>query len=42
MSVLKEALSHYPKPEIFNTDKGSQYTSKVTSHTLEQKKDGFT
>ena len=26
--VLKEALSLYPKPEVFNTNKGSQYTSK--------------
>jgi len=26
-SVLKEALSLYPKPEIFNTDQGSQYTA---------------
>jgi len=24
-----EALSLYPKPEIFNTDQGSQYTSKA-------------
>lgn len=26
--VLKEALSLYPKPEIFNSDQGSQYTAK--------------
>ena len=26
--VLKEALALYPKPEIFNTDQGSQYTAK--------------
>ncbi len=26
-SVLNEALSFYPKPEIFNTDQGSQYTA---------------
>jgi putative transposase len=26
-TVLKEALSLYPKPEIFNTDQGSQYTA---------------
>ena len=26
-SVLNEALSKYPKPEIFNTDQGSQYTA---------------
>ena len=28
-TVLKEALAFYPKPEIFNTDQGSQYTAKV-------------
>ena len=28
-TVLKEALLLYPKPEIFNTDQGSQYTSKA-------------
>jgi len=28
-SVLKEALVLYPKPEIFNTDQGSQYTAKA-------------
>ena len=27
-SVLKEALAFYPKPQIFNTDQGSQYTAK--------------
>jgi len=27
-TILKEALSLYPKPEIFNTDQGSQYTAK--------------
>lgn len=27
-SVLKEALEYYPKPEIMNTDQGSQYTAK--------------
>ncbi|MDQ7085157.1 MAG: integrase core domain-containing protein [Sulfurovum sp.] len=26
--VLKEALEQYDKPEIFNTDQGSQYTAK--------------
>lgn len=25
--VLQEALSKYPKPKIFNSDQGSQYTS---------------
>ena len=28
-SVLIEALSLYPKPEIFNTDQGSQYTAQA-------------
>ena len=28
-SVLNEALSVYPKPEIFNTDQGSQYTAQA-------------
>jgi putative transposase len=27
-SVLLDALSKYPKPEIFNSDQGSQYTAK--------------
>ena len=27
--VLKEALVFHPKPEIFNTDQGSQYTAKA-------------
>ena len=27
-SVLNDALSKYPKPEILNTDQGSQYTAK--------------
>jgi putative transposase len=26
--VLQEALDKYPKPKIFNSDQGSQYTSK--------------
>ena len=28
-SVLNESLALYPKPEIFNTDQGSQYTAKA-------------
>ena len=28
-SILNEALSLYPKPEIFNTDQGSQYTAQA-------------
>ncbi len=27
LEVLNDALQRYPKPEIFNTDQGSQYTS---------------
>ena len=34
MSVLNEALSKYGKPEIFNTDQGSQYTSYIHTQTL--------
>lgn len=36
MSVLNEALSLYPKPEIFNTDQGSQYTSYIHTDILKQ------
>ena len=35
-SVLKEALTLYPKPEIFNTDQGSQYTSKTHTDILKK------
>jgi putative transposase len=28
-SVLNDALAFYPKPEIFNTDQGSQYTAQA-------------
>ena len=34
--VLKEALSKYPKPKIFNSDQGSQYTSHEHTQTLKQ------
>ena len=34
MGVLYEALSLYGKPEIFNTDQGSQYTSYIHTKTL--------
>ena len=36
MEVLNEALSLYPKPEIFNTDQGSQYTSIEFTNILKQ------
>ena len=35
-SVLNEALALYPKPEIFNTDQGSQYTSKAHVNILKK------
>ena len=35
-SVLNEALVLYPKPEIFNTDQGSQYTSKAHTNILKK------
>lgn len=34
--VLKEALANYPKPKIFNSDQGSQYTSYEHTQTLKQ------
>ena len=34
MGVLNDALDRYDKPEIFNTDQGSQYTSYVHTQTL--------
>lgn len=40
MNVLDAALDRYGKPEIFNTDQGSQYTSDV--HTQRLKKNGIT
>ena len=33
---LNEALAFYPKPEIFNTDQGSQYTSKAHVEILKK------
>jgi len=40
MDVLDEALLKYGKPEIFNTDQGSQYTSYI--HTQKLKDNGVT
>jgi putative transposase len=34
--ILNEALSLYPKPEIFNTDQGSQYTAKAHVNILKK------
>jgi len=36
MGVLNEALLKYGKPEIFNTDQGSQYTSHIHTQTLKE------
>jgi len=35
-TVLKEALGLHPKPEIFNTDQGSQYTAKAHVEILKK------
>ena len=40
MTVLNQALTRYPAPEIFNTDQGSQYTSEI--HTQRLKDEGIT
>jgi len=37
MGVLNEALLKYGKPEIFNTDQGSQYTSYIHTQKLKDK-----
>ncbi len=34
--VLNDALSRYPKPEIFNTDQGSQYTAQAHVNILKE------
>jgi putative transposase len=34
VAALKEALAKYGKPEVFNTDQGSQFTSIVFTQTL--------
>ena len=44
-NVLNEALSLYPKPEIFNTDQGSQYTAQahvdiLNKHDIQISMDG--
>ncbi len=35
-SVLKEALLLYPKPDMVNTDQGSQYTAKAHINILKK------
>jgi putative transposase len=34
LSALEEALARFGKPEIFNTDQGSQFTSATFTGTL--------
>jgi putative transposase len=34
VDVLEEALHHYGRPEIFNSDQGSQYTSEAFTNVL--------
>ncbi len=34
IDALEEALHHYGKPEIFNSDRGSQYTGKEFTGAL--------
>jgi putative transposase len=34
VSQLEEAIAHFGKPEIFNTDQGSQFTSFAFTNTL--------
>ncbi|HIC78607.1 MAG TPA: IS3 family transposase [Sulfurovum sp.] len=36
LEVLNDALQRYPKPEIFNTDQGSQYTSNEHTEILKK------
>ena len=36
LEALDEALRHYDKPEIFNTDQGSQFTSEAFTGRLKQ------
>jgi putative transposase len=36
IAALEDALSRYGKPEIFNTDQGSQFTSDVFTHVLKE------
>ena len=36
LSVLKETIARHGKPEIVNTDQGSQYTSFAWTHFLEE------
>lgn len=37
VEALKEALSRYGRPEIFNTDQGAQFTSRAFTNLLKQR-----
>ena len=41
VSALEEALARFGKPEIFNTDQGSQFTSAIFTSTLTADLDGW-
>jgi putative transposase len=34
VEALEEAIDHYGKPTIFNSDQGSQFTSQTFTHVL--------
>lgn len=36
IEALQDALQHYPKPEVFNTDQGAQFTSNEFTNILKQ------
>ena len=38
VEALEEALARYGKPEIFNTDQGSQFTSQAFTSVLHREK----
>ncbi len=38
IAVLNEALTRYPKPEIFNSDQGAQFTANAFTQRLKQAK----
>ena len=45
LEAVEEALAHYGKPEIFNTDQGSQFTSiaftdRLNKHEIKISMDG--
>jgi len=34
LAALEETLSRYPKPTIFNSDQGAQFTAQAFTHCL--------